>query len=392
MSITDSFESTGSLLLDLLTHTNSETQLDSLLTLVDRWSEDYDRGEKQDAADGCNQMHLVGAGLCVLLHRCADLGAAEYDLRGALGRAGGRVLLCDKLLAEYDIEELQQLVTALQLEFTSLYALDEAARGAAGGAAAESSSAGYWAIVNVEDICVRIMGQLGSLLAVKQKTIGGTDGADGADNTEADAPADRPAADIPAAAVRGLLDVDADGFCSVRTETFVFLLDAIHSMYSLHALLTRARFLPPAGELAELHAHHREASNETFFTHSMTSDCVVGTIAQYAHRFAHLFHSVSQTIYYNHPTYARQTQLPIASLQRANAPAVNVLPLLTELSPDIPVLFEHTGAGCRSRHARHRCSWVLWSRFVLLVDADMQAFVAADLRTLLTHAKSKEFA
>jgi hypothetical protein len=393
MSITHSFESTGSVLLDLLTRANSETKLASLLTLVDRWSEDYDRGERQDPADGCNQMHLVGAALCVLLHRCAALGAAEFDLRGALGRAGGRVLLCDKLLAEYDIEELQHLVTALQLEFTSLYALDEAV-GGAGGAAGESSSAGYWALVNVEDICVRIMGQLGSLLAVKQKSSGGADGADAADDTEADADApaaDTAAADIPAAAVRGLLDVDADGFCSVRTETFVFMLDALHSMYSLHALLTRARFLPPAGELAELHAHHREASNETFFTHSMTSDCVVGTIAQYAHRFAHLFHSVSQTIYYNHPTYARQTQLPIASLQRANAPAVNVLPLLTELSPDIPVLFEHTGAGCRKQHARHRCSWVLWSRFVLLIDADMQAFVATDLRTLLTHAKSKEF-
>jgi hypothetical protein len=295
MSITQNFESTGSLLLDLLTCTNSETQLASLLTLVDRWSEDYDRGERQDAADGCNQMHLVGAALCVLLHRYAALGAAEYDLRGALVRAGGRVLLCDKLLAEYDIEELQHLVTALQLEFTSLYALDQAA----GGAAGESSSAGYWALVNVEDICVRIMGQLGSLLTVKQKSSGGADGTDAADNIEADADApaaDTPAADIPAAAVRGLLDVDADCFCSVRTETFVFMLDALHSMYSLHALLTRAHFLPPAGELAELHAHHREASNETFFTHSMTSDCVVGTIAQYAHRFAHLFHSVSQTI------------------------------------------------------------------------------------------------
>jgi hypothetical protein len=118
----------------------------------------------------------------------------------------------------------------------------------------------------------------------------------------------------------------------------------------------------------------------------MTSDCVVGTIAQYAHRFAHLFHSVSQAVYYNFPSYARQTQLPLAALQRANAPAVNVLPLLTELSPDIPVLFEHTGAGCRAQHARHRWSWVLWSRFVLLVDADMRSYVAADARTLLCRA------
>jgi len=189
----------------------------------------------------------------------------------------------------------------------------------------------------------------------------------------------------PPAAVLGLLDVDDDGYCSVRVDTLVYLLDALHSMLGLHALLTRAQMLP-AGALAELHAHHREASNETFFTHSMTSDCVVGTIAQYAHRFAHLFHSVSQAVYYNFPSYARQTQLPLAALQRANAPAVNVLPLLTELSPDIPVLFEHTGAGCRAQHARHARSWVLWSRFVLLVDAEMRSFAAADIRTLLAHS------
>jgi hypothetical protein len=382
------------MLLNLLTCANSETPLASLLTLVDGWAEHYDRGEKQDAADSCNHMHLVGASLCVLLHRCAALGAAEYDLRGALGRAAGRVLLCDKRLAEHDIEELQHLVTALQLEFTSLYTLEEAAGGAGGGALGDN--AGYWALVDVEDICVRIMGQLGSLLAVKQKSSGGT--AAGTDSPAADIPAadipaadtpaaDTPTADIPTAVVRGLLDVDADGFYSVRTETFVFLLDALHSMYSLHTLLTRARFLQPAGELAELHAHHREASNEIFFAHSMTSDCVVGTIAQYAHRFAHLFHSVSQAIYYNFPTYSRQTQLPLAALKRVNAPAVNVLPLLTELSPGIPVLFEHTGAGCRQQHAKHPWSWVLWSRFVLLVDAEMRSYVAADLRTLLTHTE-----
>jgi hypothetical protein len=34
--------------------------------------------------------------------------------------------------------------------------------------------------------------------------------------------------------------------------------------------------------------------------------------------------------------------------------------LLVELAPDIPVLFEHTGAGHRETHARHRWAWVLW--------------------------------
>jgi hypothetical protein len=375
MELHGGFETTGAKLLEMMNHHETEVPLADLHALMDAWTEEFDRGEKQDPADGCNKMHLVGASLCVLLHRSQKLEAPGYNLRRALGRTAGRVLLCDKQLVDYDIEELQHLVTALQLEFASLYSLEDAGTG--GGAEGEDSSAGYWALVDIEDICIQIMTQLGALLAVKKKIDTATDGAD-------------PGATLPPAAVRGLLDVDPAGFCSVRTETFVFLLDALHSMYSLHSLLTRAKFLSPPGGLLELHSHHREASNETFFTHSMTSDCVVGTIAQYAHRFAHLFHSVSQTIYYNQPTYARQTQLPLATLQLENTHAVNVLPLLTELYPTIPVLFEHTGAGCRSKHAKHQWSWVLWSRFVLLVNADMQTFVARDLRTLATHATRNE--
>ena len=350
------FEVTGAQLLELLEGAGAPPRAE-LLRLVDAWVEEYDRSEKVDAEDGCNLMHVVGAALCVLLHRSepgeaaagAPAGApADSDLRAALGPAAARVLLSAKPLAAYDIEELHALVTALQIEFAALYVLD---------------GAGYAALVDVELICVRLLARLGALLAAHEQT----------DPTQP-----------PPAAVLGLLDVDEHGYCSVRVDTLVYLLDALHSMLGLHTLLTRAELLPP-GALAELHAHHREASSETFFTHSMTSDCVVGTIAQYAHRFAHLFHSVSQAVYYNFPSYARETQLPLAALQRANAPAVNVLPLLTELSPDIPVLFEHTGAGCRAQHAKHRWSWVLWSRFVLLVDAEMRSFAAADIRTLLAH-------
>jgi hypothetical protein len=298
-------------------------------------------------------MHLIGAALCVLLHRSeeAEASAADavvFDIRAALGPAAARVLINPKPLAEHDIEDLHALVTALQLEFAGLYALEQE---------------GYGALVDLELIFLRVLGRLGALLAMREQL-----------------PVNPP----PSAAVRGLLDVDEAGFCTVRAETIVYILDALHSMLCLHTLLTRATLLH-SSQTVEVHAHHREASNETFFTHSMTSDCVVGTIAQYAHRFAHLFHSVSQAVYYNFPSYVRRSQLPLAALQKTTAPAVNVLPLLTELRPEIPVLFEHTGAGCRAQHAKYPYSWVLWSSFVLLVDADMRSYVASDVRTLLLH-------
>ena len=361
MSMTD-FEVLGIRLLDLLEQECSVVSLSWLLGVVNTWAQEYNRAEKVDAADCLNTMHVLGLALCVLLHRCPELVPVEYDLREALGPASARVMLSSKRLIDHDIQELHNLVTALQLEFATLYTLEES-----GGE--DNSAAGYWSVVNIEDICVRSMAHLGGLLATKICIAG-----EGA----------------PLAAVHGLIDIDADGLCTVRTETIVSLLDTLHSVYSLHALLTRAQFVcsdvEPPQELVPVHAHHREASNETFFTMSITADCAVGTIVQYAHRFAHLFHSVSQTIYYNYPTYTRQTQLSLAALQSKNARSVNLLPLLTELRPDIPVLFEHTGAGCRREHAKHRWSWVLWSHFVLLVDNKMQTYVAADMRTLVHHA------
>ena len=346
-----SFEDIGSRLLALL-HSAEPPERAELLRVLDTWSEEFERCEPLDAEDGCNHMHLVGASLCVLLHRCEQ---APFDLRAALGKAAGRVLLSAKPLLDYGIDDLLSLVTALQVQFVSFYALE---RG------------GYGAEIDVELVCVQLLRHFGSLLAEMEQL-------------------QAPGSSVPpTAAVHGLLDVDADGFCSVRAETIVLLLNALHSMYGLHSLLTRATLVSSA-EGVELHAHHREASNETFFTYSMTSDCVVGSIAQYAHRFAHLFHSVSQVVYYNFPSYNRQTQLQLGQLQRADAPAVNVLPLLTELHPDIPVLFEHTGAGCRAQHAKHQCSWVLWSTFVLLVDSNMQAYVAADIRSLLSVAHAQ---
>jgi hypothetical protein len=361
MDMTD-FEVTGGRLLDLLEQEGSAASLSLLLGVVDTWAQEYHRAEKVDAEDGCNTMHVLGVALCVLLHQCAELVPVEYDLRVALGPASAHVMLSSKRLIDHDIQELQNLVTALQLEFATLYTLEESA-------GEDDSAAGYWSLVNIEDICVNAMAHLGGLLATK--ICGAGEGA-------------------PVADVHGLIDIDADGCCTVRMETIVSLLDTLHSVYSLHALLTRAQFVchnvEPPQELVPVHAHHREASNETFFTLSITADCAVGSVVQYVHRFAHLFHSVSQTIYYNYPTYTRQTQLSLAELQHENARAVNLLQLLRELCPDIPVLFEHTGAGCRSEHAKHRWSWVLWSHFVLLVDNKMQTYVASDARMLVHHA------
>lgn len=381
------FEALGTKLLDLLEHDELNICFSFLRNSVQSWACNYNRAEKLHEVDGCNRTHVLGASLCVLLHKCTDFDMETYNLSMSLGAARDRVIMCAKEFAKYDLEDILSLVTALQLEFESLYTLR-------GSTTLNDCEAGYWAVVNIEDICLRVMAQLGSCLAIQHKLpipdCPTAESASTSENKTKGAP-EVNIIDVPSGVVRGLLEVDSAGFCSPRMDTVVGILDALHSIFSLHTLLTRATYVPSdvlekeleKENTAEVHAHHREASNETFFSHSMTSDCVVGSIAQYAHRFAHLFHSVSQTIYFNYPTYTRQVQIALPLLQQPNARHVNLLPLLTELRPDIPVLFEHTGAGWRREHAKHPWSWILWSHFVVLVSNDMRTYVANDLRTLL---------
>lgn len=327
------------------------------------WVQQYDRGaslHEPAEAPLANDMHVVGACVCVLLGRSPQLQGG-YDLRKSLGPLYGQIVLTEKAVAAFDLEDLQNTVAALQLEFTRMYTYN--------------AGQGYSARCDLEGVCVRLLARLGQWLAVRWQ--GGAAGAEGVEMN------------MPVEALRGLATLDPDGFCRVRLDALVFLLDAVHSMLGLHGLLLRARARDDAEAAARvvLANHHLEAGTEAFFTHSMTADCVVGTVAQYAHKFAYLFHSISQAIYYNRPNYVRQRQLPLARLlepttAQAGPKAVNVLALLLELNPNVPVLFEHTGAGHAATHAQHAWAWVLWADYVLLVDAQMHVSAALDVRAL----------
>lgn len=339
------------------------------------WVENLNRGaplHEPPDAPVANDMHVVGACLCVLLGRSPQLKETR-SLRDSLGELHDSIILTQTPLDLYSLDDIQNTVAALQLEFNRLYTY--------------SVGTGYTAQCDVEQACVQLLARLGQWLAVRWRE----DKAAGAGAAARALPAEM---EMPREALRGHAALDADGFCCVRLDAAVFMLDAVHSMLSLHRLLTRAsaRDDAEAASRVLLAAHHHEASGEVFFTHSMTADCVVGTIAQYAHKFAYLFHSISQAIYYNSPNYQRKLQLPLARLQEPTAedgqggvrgpPAVNVLALLLELRPDVPVLYEHTGAGHRGTHAAHEWAWVLWADFVLLVDAQMEVSAALDVRAL----------
>ena len=338
-------------------------ELPVLQQFVNLWLTTFDRGEKAQLLHGTmqNDMQVFGTGVCILAATALDRGTMTNRFRQAIGAHYAKFIFVDKPFAAFEFEDIHALVCALQLHFEETFTRE---------------THRFVCQFDMRNVCLLIMAQIGHWLTVKYRMPVKQDKR-------------LPVPEIPAelrmpdAALKGFIDIDNCDYCSVRMDTLAFILDALHSMMSLHALLARAEFVEPSSELLEITGHHKEASAETFFSLSMTSDCMPGSVVQYVHKFAYLFHSISQVVYYNFPTYNRQRQLALADLQQANVNAVNMLPLLTELRPDIPVFCEHTGAGCVGTHKQHKWSWVLWTHFVFLLDADMNVYAAKDLRTLL---------
>jgi hypothetical protein len=339
---------------------NIVSNIYELVPFLEYWMLMLDRSQACDKDLEMNEMHVVGAVLSVVLYR----STFEPDtLQEMLKDMHTQITITDKNLCDYGWEDLCNLCLSLQLEFSRLYV---------------RTGGGYDSNVDVERLCLCLMYRAGFWFSHRFRKI--------AQDDEVDA---RQSEDIPSEALRGLVDVDTDGYCTVRVDSMRHFLNAIHSMLGLNLMLHNTEEMACEDDLPELSSHHVEASAEYFFTLSMTSDCKVGTITQYAHKFAHLFHSISQVIYFNVPTYARQKQLKITDLQKPNAPHINVLPALLELYPTVPILFEHTGAGLTTTHSKHKFAWVVWDNFVFLVTNSGRVLISDDLRTLTTLFEKK---
>ena len=129
--------------------------------------------------------------------------------------------------------------------------------------------------------------------------------------------------------------------------------------------------------------HHKEVSLDDYYEMSMISDLAPGFLVQYKCKFSHLFHLISQVVYFHFPQIRRRVQESLGNITGGKASAVNTLPLLQQVRPEIPVLYEHTGACSQKEHANLPYAWVVLSDFVLLVKANGDALCAKDPRSLL---------
>tara|TARA_B110001450_G_scaffold30661_1_gene26739 strand:+ start:7569 stop:8453 length:885 start_codon:yes stop_codon:yes gene_type:complete len=284
----------------------------------------------------------------------------DYDEDAAFGTLKTLLKIHDKTICTMSWAELGDLTSALQSEFSKLVIF--------------STEAGFSPLIDFEDILLEVMGRVGFWALHRVRL------------TESES----------AEAVRCMYDVDEDEFSRLRLAVICETLDGVHSMWSALLTLTRATVLQPEGTAAEviqrtpIFNHHREASIDDFYELSMVADLGPGAIIQYKNKFRFLFHSVSQVIYFHYPAYDRQVQRPLHEIVCYGSPANSLLPLLRQIDPDIPVLYEHTGAGHAPTHSNLKWSWVLAGGHIVLVSRDGSAFCAEDLRVLHEHAHTKE--
>jgi hypothetical protein len=88
--------------------------------------------------------------------------------------------------------------------------------------------------------------------------------------------------------------------------------------------------------------HHIEAGNDSYFTATMYDDIMVGALLQYMHRFSGMFHSVSQVAYFHNPEYQRRRPPEGVEDLLRERPAIDKIPTLQQLYPDLELFHEGT--------------------------------------------------
>jgi hypothetical protein len=173
---------------------------------------------------------------------------------------------------------------------------------------------------------------------------------------------------------------DCFGLLHVLMRLFFVLLDA-------EAVDVDAEVV--TGYLQEFSPFQHEASLHDFYNLSMVTDCLPATILMYKHLYKDMFNDPSQVVYFHTPTYKRPRQLEFDDIVAMTAHDVNVLPIITQIKPDVPILFEHTGACSSSACSAEPWSWLVIHKHIVLCDSNGKYYVAKNIYVLYAYLMSK---
>ena len=303
-----------------------------------------------DSLDKWNDMHIFGQALCSLFEK-ADLPIKTLpNIDDLFGKYASRFDFSEtKSLEDTTWRNLSDIIHALQNDFADMFEYDV--------------NDGYCVCIDLDYVFACLLKRIGFFLnhSWQQKE-------------------DDP--DI----ISGHLKLTADGWVHVSDSCIVEILNSIHVMMGLSRMLNEATPIPLQQlDTLQFFNHHREASLDDFYFLSMISDLSPGFVLQYQHQFRHLFHSITQVIFYHYPSYHRRKQLPLNQIKCKDSKPENVLPLAQQLYPHIPILHEHTNMGHAATHANYEYAWILCGKTCLLVSKDMKVYAAENILNLVCY-------
>lgn len=360
--------------------------LDTTHPLITQWvwlcRRPIHRGVVQGDEDGSglqSEVFVVGAALCAALHALPDAAwACVSPLPEALGSYASLILVHGDSTAAYTWQETCDTIAALQLEVPRMIYAQPGAEHA------------YACDADVMVACLYLMERVGFYLTHHFPDAPLVESGDTSIEHMEETVGVPPQ---PGAETGGKM-------VAVRAGSVYLQIAALHGILSLLFATTQARSVATTGSDKmtdsptptskpgthpsgiELFSHHREASLDVFYEISMLADLAPGFVMQYRSRYAHLFHSISQVVYFHYPQYSRRKQIPLSEITAHAGSHISTLPLILQLFPAAPVLYEHTGGCCLHEHARYEWSWLMLSGFVLLVHRSGAIYGAEDLRTL----------
>lgn len=331
------------------THKTDSTQGKSMhnsvvLNLVSQWIKYFDRAESVDKNTGFNDFYCMGSMLCILIYNIFGEVFANYDIHNAFQDNSELVIFPEHSFDDFTLAELISVQEQIRICLMSFISVNDD----------KEAQTVFKFHVDLNHLCLAMMYRMGQFMTCEWQE----------ETTISNGQA---------------LRTD-DGYCQLNVSTMHEFLITMHVWMSLSQMLLKCQQCVSSEELINFENHHREASLDKFYQISMTCDCFPSSILLYKNRFTELFHSINQVVYYNFPGYKRKRQISLDSLRGGDISHVHTLPLVCQFNPSIPVLFEHTGAGCHDVHVNYEWSWVVISNVVLLVDKNMNVYYNDDIR------------
>jgi len=181
---------------------------------------------------------------------------------------------------------------------------------------------------------------------------------------------------------------------AVSAQARIECFDILHVLMRLFFVLLDAEAVDVHDDvvkeyLQEFSPFQHEASLHDFYNLSMVTDCLPVSIIFYKHTYKGMFNDASQVVYFHTPTYKRPRQLEFPNIVSMSAHDVNVLPIIAQIKPDVPILFEHTGACSSSACSAEPWSWLVIHKHIVLCDSNGKYYVAKNIYVLFAYLMSK---